>query len=187
MADGTEFKSRIGSSFFGAPTGAALPETTGSQFEEGIVSGVERQLKPRFEAAQQGLGNVFASRGLAESGVSAAAGGQLRETFLDRLADAATAASTRGAILSEEARQAELNRDFQRKRREQSFEFARQQQKTAEGRARNAAFSDALGVGAKGFAGLISDFGLSSAEDPGLPDDAFDFDFDSALDLPELP
>ena len=140
-----------GAGLFGAATGPAQQAPGKSQFERSVYQGTENQMAPRYEQAamdmEKQISNTFAKG--KEMDLGAAGQAMLKESYIDRLNDAASQASTRGAILAAEDRERERTRAFQRENRKIRFDMARKQQERGEEMARTAAFNQFISSGAE--------------------------------------
>lgn len=97
---------------FDAPTGgAAVNLTSGSpEYQNAVLGGFERRLKPAYASALKQTKQSFSDRGLGDSGLQRAAELGLQEDYLGKLSDATTGAAARGADVAEDTRRFNVNR-----------------------------------------------------------------------------
>lgn len=109
---------------FDAPTGgSAVNLQSGSPaYQDAIVQGAQRSLKPSYNNALKRTRQDFSGRGLLDSGLDAQAEMGLQEDYLGKLGDVATGAATKGADLAEHNRQREEERGWQTQDRDKEIE-----------------------------------------------------------------
>lgn len=142
---------------FDAPAGgSSVNLVSGSpEYQDAIVSNTERRLKPQFKRANEQQQQLFASRGMLDSGLGAQAGLGLREAYLDQLGGTAERAAVRGADTAEENRRRTESRGWQVEDRNMIEERLRRQAEAEENRANQQVWGSLIGGAAGGFGGLL--------------------------------
>jgi hypothetical protein len=132
---------------FDAPTGGGLtPITSGSpEYQKAIVGNTQASLKPAYTSALNRLRQSYASRGLLDSGLGAAAEMGMSQNYLGQIGDVANRAAIGGADLAENNRQRLEQRGWQVQDRDLQLQALRDQADRAERAAGQKQWADLIG------------------------------------------
>lgn len=148
---------------FAAPTGASYDKPGSAAvgtpgYEENIVSGAAKRLKPAYQQAMMGLDQNNASRGLLNSGIAAQSHGDLAENYLGQLSGIADQAETHSADIAEENRRAEQQRGWQVQDRDVQMKWLKDQADRQEQIAQANQWADLVGGAAGAVGGAVGTY-----------------------------